>query len=224
MPSEAGAVLVVADHAQRLAKRARRDVAQRQQAEHRHDGAELVEMKLRGELEAEDLPPRDAAAQALVAAGEGLPGDDDTVEQHLHRQRDEGEVVRAEAYADCADAKRGKGRDQDREHSGDRQREVGHLHHQSKGVGAEAVEHAVAERDHAGVSDQQVERGCKQRHGAQADDEILEGGAAMEERDRQHHDQGNGGDRHIAQRRVAPHDRRPNRPCGRRSRIAIITM
>ena len=155
-------------------------MAQRQQAEHRHDGAELIEMKLRGELEAEDLPPRDAAAQALVAAGEALPGDDDAVEQHLHRQRDEGEVVGAEADADGADAERGKGRDQDREHGGDRQREAGHLHHQREGVGAEAIEHAVAERDHAGVSDQKVERGCKQRHGAQADDEILEGGAAME--------------------------------------------
>src|SRR5664279_2023086 len=102
-------------------------------------------MKLRGELEAEDLPPRDAAAQALVAAGEGLPADDDTVEQHLHRERDEGEVVRAEAYADGADAERGKSRDQNRERSGDRQQYVGHLHRQSEGVGAEAVEHAVAE-------------------------------------------------------------------------------
>ncbi len=46
-------------------------MAQRQQAEHRHDRAELVEMKLRGELEAEDLAARDAAAQALVAAGQG---------------------------------------------------------------------------------------------------------------------------------------------------------
>ena len=56
-------------------------------------------MKLRGELEAEDLAARDAAAQALVTAGEALPGDDDAEEQHLHGQRDEGEVVRAEAYA-----------------------------------------------------------------------------------------------------------------------------
>ena len=67
-----------------------------------------------------------------------------------------------------------------REHGGDRQREACHLHRQREGIGAEAIEHAVAERDHAGVADQQVERGRKQRHGAQADDEILEGGAAMQ--------------------------------------------
>ena len=86
--------------------------------------AELVEMKLRGEIEAEDLAARNAAPQALVAAGEALPGDDDAVEQHLHRERDEGEIVRAEANADCADAERDKGRDQHREHGGNRQRKI----------------------------------------------------------------------------------------------------
>jgi len=60
-------------NAQRLAEWARRDVAQRQPGRATATIAQnWLHMKLRGELEAEDLAARDAAAQSLVAAGEAL--------------------------------------------------------------------------------------------------------------------------------------------------------
>src|SRR5579872_1192252 len=173
-------------------------MAQRQQAKHRNDRTELVKMKLRGDLEAEHLTARDAAAQALVATGKALPGDDDAIEKHLERQRDEGEVVRAQPYTYGADAERSKGRDGHRKHGYERQWEVRQLHYQCKGIGAKTVEHAVTERDHACIADEQVQRSRKERHRTQADDKVLKRGAAMDERNRQDGDEDNSGDRRIA--------------------------
>ncbi len=83
------------------------------------------------------------------------------MDQHLERQGDEGEIDFFQPDADRADHGGDDGRDDQRPDKGDRDRHTGALHDQAETVGAEAEEHAMAERDHAGIADQQVERGRK---------------------------------------------------------------
>ena len=100
---EARALGVVADHAQRVAERGFDDLAQDQQPDHQQRDGEDVAMRFLRQVDAEEWRARDAAHQALVAAGQRHPGDDQAVEQHLEGERDEGEVDVLEPDADRAD-------------------------------------------------------------------------------------------------------------------------
>src|SRR5260370_1294976 len=73
------------------------------------------------------------------------------------RARDKGEVNLLQPIADGAVHRRDQGCHQQRADKGDRDRDAGALHDQTETVGAEAEEHAVPERNHAGVTDQQIE-------------------------------------------------------------------
>ena len=100
---EAGPRGVVADHAQRVAERRLHDLAHQEQADHQQRAADDVEMQMVRQIDAEKWRPRNAAAQALIAAGQRHPGQDGRVDQHLERQRHEGEIDLLQPHADRAD-------------------------------------------------------------------------------------------------------------------------
>ena len=154
-------------------------------------------MHLVGEIDAEKRGPRDAAAQALVAAGQRHPQDDHAVHQHLKGEREEGKIYFLEAHADRADHEpQGRAHCQ-RKDEGGRNRHAGALHEQRERVGAEPVEHAVAERDHAAVADQKIQRGREQGERRAADHEIDQRLARKDERQQGQHGERGGADRDV---------------------------
>ena len=111
--------------------------------------------------------------------------------QHLEGPRPEGEIDLLQAYANCADDRRDDCGDPKRRHQGQRNRHRGTLHDKTETVGPEAEEHAMPERDHAGVSHQQIERSGEKAHCRAADHEIEQRLAAREQRqDRQYQQHG----------------------------------
>ena len=103
----------------------------------------------------------------------GTQRDDHAVQQHLEGEREEGEIDFLEPHADRADDEPQRPRTSASvSDEGGRYRHAGPLHQQRERVGAEPEEHAVAERDHAAVADQKIERGREQAERRAADHEI----------------------------------------------------
>src|ERR1700682_1833950 len=139
------------------------------------------------QIDAEEDRARNAASQPLIAAGQGGPRQDRRVDQHLERQRDEGEIDFLQPHADRANHRRDHGRDQQGPDKGHRDRHAGTLHDQAITIGAEAEEHAVPERDHVGVTDQQIEGRGEQAERRTPDHEIEQRLAAEEQRQNRKH-------------------------------------
>ena len=160
------------------------------------------------------------------------------MDQHLERQGDEGEIDLLQPHADRADRGCDDGRQDQRRDKGDRDRHAGTLHDQAEPIGAEAEKHAMAERDHAGIADQKVERGREQPERRAADHEIEQRLAAEEQRQAGEHSKGDQRDQDVAvaralRRGLDPGDGRglfglqfghatslPNRPVGRETSTA----
>ena len=102
-------------------------------------------MNMVGRIDAEKFRAWNAAAQALIAAGQRNPRQDDAVDKHLKRQRDKGEVDLLQPHAYGADDGRNDGRERERAEEGNRDRHARALHDQAEAVSAEPEEHAVPE-------------------------------------------------------------------------------
>ena len=68
--------IVIADHAQGVAERRLRNLAHGQQPAHQQHATREIEMHMIRQIDAEKHRTRNAAAQALVAAGKGGPRQD----------------------------------------------------------------------------------------------------------------------------------------------------
>ena len=93
------------------------------------------------------------------------------MDQHLERERHEGKIDFLQPHADRADDQRAATavirRSRATKATGIENWSAASI--SAEAVGAEAEEHAVAERDHAGVADQQIERGREQPVGRAAE-------------------------------------------------------
>ena len=94
------------------------------------------------------------------------------MDQHLERQRHEGEIDFLQSNADGANDEGNDKRDRQRYDESHRDGNAGLLHHQPEAVGAKAKEHAMAERSQPSVTDQKVERRREQSIGRAADHEV----------------------------------------------------
>ena len=145
--------------------------------------------------------------------------------QHLKGEREKGKIDFLEPHADRADHEPQGRAHRQRKGEGGRDRHAGALHQQRERVGAEPVEHAVAERDHAAVADQKIQRGGEQRERRAADHEIDQRLARKDERQQGQHGERGGADHEVEGQRPAPHGQAislPNRPVG--LAISTITM
>ncbi len=163
---EIGPLGILANRRQRPAERRIDDVPQavdRDDADHQHELVVVGEGRLGDPLRHRN------ADQAVVATGEVVPFEGDQVDDVAERQRQDGEVDVGATHAEIAD-------DQRRQRAADRchdqpepEGEAGDvLEQQACRVAADAEIGGLAERDHAGVAHQKVER-----HGEQRPDEDL---------------------------------------------------
>ena len=107
--------------------------------------------------------------QAVLAAGERRPGEDDDVEDLAENQRGDGEIDVAHARGKIGNEQRRARRTGKPEQN--RQPQIGRADHQQgrrRPVHAKSEKYRMAERNHAGVADQQVGR-----HRQQAPDQDL---------------------------------------------------
>ena len=217
-PEAREAALVLADGLQRATERGTDDGAADHEREHHAGSYQEIERVRRGQ--ARPAPeqrglghPRDAVG----AAGQVAPLVGHRVEQLGEGQRQHREVDAGGTRGEPSDGEGDHAREQ-------RAREQRHRHrlgevdqHQRARVGAEAEVGGMAERDHARVAHDEIER-----QGEQAvDEEIGEKGELVT---RGH--PGNDGQRHQGDRRQRarpPHSSSPKRPQGRKMRIAPIT-
>ena len=147
--------------------------------------------------EADDIESGDAEAgpgegEPVLASGHARPGEDDDVEDLRENQRRDGKI-------DVAQPRRKIGHDHgdqagSDEAEQDRQEKIGRVDQQQRRgrpIDAETEERRVAERDHAGVADQNIGR-----HGEKAPDQDFRQKAPPERRqnqrrrDQQHQDDG----------------------------------
>ena len=154
---EQRALLVLADRDQNVAE-GRADHAPDQDGGEEHDDrGHDVERGLIVEIDAQQVGPGDAA-EAVLAAGERGPAVDDVEGHRGEREREQREVDAAPAQDEEADerpvsAARATAKAIARRKELGREVEL----EQRRGVGGEPEERAVAEREQAGVAEQQVE-------------------------------------------------------------------
>ena len=167
------------------------------------------------------------------------PGENDDVEDLAEDQRGDGEIDVAQPGGEIGDEQRRAGGAGEPEQDGEP--EIGRTDQEQRGAGAvhaEAEEGRMAERDHAGVADQQIGR-----HRQQAPDQDFGEKAAPEFRQHQrrrgehgdHHAKADPENRAVAQSGLAERQRfvercgcchfgvGTNRPVGRNSSVRIST-
>ena len=224
---EGGALLVLADRHQHPAERRPHHPPQKGDHHEADPGDDRVVDAGPREVHAEDGRARDGAEPALPA-GERSPAVGDGEEQRRQRERQEREVHAAAAEdqrpeEEGADAHQGGGK----EHGEDEPFRHQPPMDQPGGVGAHAEPGAVAERDEAGVAEQEVEAEADERvdHAVgRGDDREAHGG----ERGGQHEEAGAGHEerRPAADRGRPRHSSRsmrsPIRPRGRTSRTSSM--
>ena len=115
--------------------------------------------------------PRNAA-DAVGAAGQALPVDDDEADDLAERQRDDGEIVAAQPQHRKAEQhapERGEDAGQ-RQADPERQSEIGRQ--QRVGIGADGVERDIAEIEQAGEADHHVQSPSQHHIGQHQNAEI----------------------------------------------------
>ena len=123
------------------------------------------------ERNAEQGRPRDAG-DAVRAAGQALPVDDDEADDLAERQRDDGEIVAAQPQHGKAEHHAPEcGEDAgERQADPERQPEIGRQ--QRVGIGADRVERDIAEVEQAGEADHHVQSPAQHHIGQHEDAEI----------------------------------------------------
>ena len=118
----------------------------------------------RRQVEARVVEPREGEMrpgedQAVLAAGDRRPGEDDDVEDLTEDERGDGKIDVAQAGRKIGDEQRRAGGAGNAEQ--DREPHIARMHDQQRrrrAIHAEAEKRRMAERDHAGVADQQIGR------------------------------------------------------------------
>ena len=110
----------------------------------------------RGERQPEEARPRNAG-DAVGAVGEALPVDQDEADDLAEGQRDDGEIVAAQAQHRKAEHHAPAGGEHAGERQADPERPAEMLGQQRVGVGADRVERDVAEVEQAGEADDDVQ-------------------------------------------------------------------
>ena len=165
-----------------------------QQDQHREGdgGDEPVVVGGGFQIDAEQCRPRDAA-EAVLAAGDVGPAERYRIQHRRQRQRQQREIHAAPAQDQESEGEGDGHHDQDAADGGTEKR----IRHQialdqRRRIGGEAEPGAMAERDQAGMPDQDVQRHAGQREG---DDLGGRGhGEAEREQHRRQHEQPEGGD------------------------------
>src|SRR2546425_10613515 len=221
----AGAWLVLPDRLEHHPERRLGDPTQ-PEVRDGHDGEdEPVERHRRepGGHDARDGEGRLAEAEAILAAGDLRPREDDDVEDLREHERRDREVNIAESGREVGD----EDRDRARPHEAveDREPEIRRPHGEEGGgraIHAEPEERGVAERHHARVADQDVER-----HREQPPDQDLGHEAPPELREHERSDdeqnQDDGKADPVARRGSRHLGVGTKRPVGRNSRVKIRT-
>ncbi len=196
----------------------RTSARQRSEREHDAGGHQRIERLRRGQ--ARPAPEERGlrhARDAVGAAGQVAPLVGDGVEELGEGQRQHGEVDAGGACGEPSDGEGDRAREQ-----GARQQRHGHGlaevdQHERARIGAEAEVGGVAERDHARVAHDEIERQGEQS----VDEEIGEKRELVTRGHPRHDGQRHEGDR--GQRARPPHSSSPKRPQGRKMRMAPIT-
>ena len=138
--------------------------------------------------------------QAVVAAGQAVPLVRDRPDDLRKRQREHREVDAREPDAEQAEDEGGGGRQDRRGQKGHGERGAGLLQEEPAGVGAEAVERGMPERDHPRVAQEQIEG-----HGEEPHDQDLGRQQQIEVRKRQRDQHEHGGQQQAQRRRIPAH-------------------
>ena len=177
------------------------------------DEGEVVEGEVRHRRDAEERRPHDAG-EAERAAGQPVLVAEDEEDQRVERQRHEGEEVVLDPERRVAEHEADDEAEEHRAGGGDDPVDAGHRHDR-RGVGADAHEGGLGERDLAGVAERQVEA-----HGGDREDQPraqhVDDVVALAERGddergdaEQDEDEGAGGHQTVLPSAL------PSRPCGR---------
>jgi hypothetical protein len=110
-----------------------------------------------------------AHRQAVVAAGDAVPAEGHAPHQLGKRHRQDREVEAAEADAEEADHEADRARHQRRQEHPDDDVDAEPVRQQRHRIGADAVVGGMAERQHAGLAEQQIVARGEQRHDQEVD-------------------------------------------------------
>ena len=138
--------------------------------------------------------------QAVVAAGQAVPLVRDRPDDLRKRQREHREVDAREPDAEQAEDEGGGGRQDRRGEKGHGERGAGLLQEEPAGVGAEAVERGMPERDHPRVAQEQIEGHREESH-----DQDLGRQQQIEVREHQRDQHEHGGQQQAQRRRIPAH-------------------
>ena len=149
---------------------------------------------------AEQRRPRNAA-DAVGAAGQALPVDDDEADDFAERQRDDGEIVAAQPQHRKAQHHAPERRENPGQRQADpeRQPEIGRQ--QRVGIGADGVERDIAEIEQAGEADHHVQSPSQHHIGQHQNAEIEDVALVVEDHRHQK------GEDQQQRRDAAPRDR-----------------
>ncbi len=158
----AGGVLVLADGDQAHAEAARRDPEHRQRAQHEKAERQFVEHR---------VVARQRQDEADIAAGDGEVGDDGGHGADEAQGRD-GEIGTAQPQDRKADERRAEHGEQSSDREPDAEGQIELHHGDGRAVGAEPVEHGIAEGDIAGEAAEDVPRLRESREQQRVDAEL----------------------------------------------------
>src|SRR5581483_7775987 len=226
---EAGAALVLADGDQRMAEGRAQDEAHDGDDDGEADQHEIIERP----VVVQDVEAQEAeldrlarkAAQAVVAAGERRPLEGDVIEHLAEGDGDHGEIDAAAMHHQRAEQRAGDAAKERSHEQAERRREGEKFERQAAAISAQSEPGGVAEGEHAGEAEQEVDRHGGERQHQHAG---AERGIATEERHpewrqrQQDPHAGDDGETHILAHVIIPSS--PRRPRGRiSSTSAMIT-
>ena len=195
--------------AQRLDDGAERRVEDAREQRQRAGHEQQDDVVFGGRVEQVDAQPEEVdgrhvdAAQAVLAAGQGHPLEDDVVDDLRQGERHHREVDAARARGEPADHRCRKAGDDDAERQS---REPGHAElddRHAAAIGAEPEQGRVPEGEHAGIAVDEVEA-----HGEQPEDEDVHGERLVRREPREHRQEQ---DRHEHAMARDPVDQAPAR-------------
>ena len=140
-------------------------------------------MSRRIERQAEERRPRDSD-NAVRAAGEILPVEQDQPDDFAEAERDDGEIVAAQPQHRKAEQDAGECGEDAGKRQADPERQSEMLRQQRVGIGADRVEGDIAEIEQPGETDHDVQSEAEHRVGDDEDGEIEQITIASVENDR----------------------------------------